>query len=233
MRNSVKAAVGTLLLLVFIALPRAASADIFQLYPKLDCVEPINSTTWRVYLGAANMGHLIFSPLAYETTEINNAQPNIFDPSLYTPPTVFPPGYTPRLFSIDISNGESTRWFLGNGTLLIDPSQFTDSQRCGTVPGPQGPAGPAGPQGAQGPQGPQGPPGPPGDSNTFRASQKYVLPGGGVVTITDPHVDASSVILLQYVGGRGGSELVVVDVQAGQFTARGTPGRQFRYVVFN
>src|SRR5262245_19565275 len=156
------------------ALPRAASADILPLYPKIDCFEQRDSTTWRVYLGAFNM-HTDRTGLP---AEVNNPQPNLFDPSLFTPPTTFPPGYTPRLFSIDISLGDSTTWFLGNGTVLIGPSQFTDSLRCGTVPGPQGPAGPrgdAGPVGPQGPQGLKGDTGPQGPAGTSD------LPAGTII----------------------------------------------------
>jgi len=89
-------------------------------------------------------------------------------------------------------------------------------------------------QGTRGPPGPQGPQGPAGNPNIFPSSQIFTLPNTGVVTITDPNVRPASLIVLQYVGGRGGeSDLVVDTVGTGHFTARGGKGRQFRYVVFN
>jgi hypothetical protein len=49
--------------------------------------------------------------------------------------------------------------------------------------------------------------------------------------------EVSSVILLQVVGtlpkGPGPDARVVLSVAAGQFTAQGPAGVQFRYVVFN
>jgi hypothetical protein len=91
-----------------------------------------------------------------------------------------------------------------------------------------------GTQGPPGPQGPQGPQGPAGNPNIFPSSQIFTFPNTGVVTITDPNVQPASLIVLQYVGGRGGeSDLVVHTVGTGQFAARGGNGRQFRYVVFN
>ena len=62
----------------------------------------------------------------------------------------------------------------------------------------------------------------------------YKFPHDGILTIIDPNVTSTSVIILQYVGGEGNpKELIVLHVGAGQFTAQGKKGRRFRYVVFN
>jgi hypothetical protein len=108
--------------------------------------------------------------------------------------------------------------------------------------GPQGPAGSTGPIGPTGPQGPvgatgaTGPQGPPGSSTIFPGALTHTFPQGGTITVTDANVSAASMILLQYVGApksARGEPASVVSVEAGQFTAEGTPGRSFRYVVFN
>jgi hypothetical protein len=104
--------------------------------------------------------------------------------------------------------------------------------------GPQGLMGPQGLTGAAGPQGPQGATGPQGaagNNNVFPSAQEYEFPGIAVITISDAHVLATSMILVQYVGatGVGGAATVVTYVQNGQFTVTGTAGRKFRYVVFN
>jgi hypothetical protein len=99
--------------------------------------------------------------------------------------------------------------------------------------GPQGlpgPPGPAGPQGPIGPQGPQGSPGPPGASNVFGPSQVYTVPSNGRLTITDPNVTPTSLLVLQYVGGNLLSP-IALNVTSGKFTVVGLPRKQFRYVV--
>src|SRR5215471_11386281 len=122
----------------------------------------------------------------------------------------------------------------------------TGAQGPQGLPGPQGLQGSQGPQGTQGlignpgpigpqgPQGPAGPIGPAGNPNIFPSSQVYTFVGTSTMTISDPHVVATSLILIQYVQpGVGGSPTTVTSVQTGQFTVTGTSGRQFRYVVFN
>jgi collagen triple helix repeat protein len=118
------------------------------------------------------------------------------------------------------------------------PQGQTGQQGAAGATGPQGPAGPQGPQGPTAPQGPQGATGPQGaagNNNVFPSSQVYQFPGSGVITISDPHVLATSMILAQYVGatGVGGAATVVTDVENGKFTVTGTGSRRFRYFVFN
>jgi hypothetical protein len=80
--------------------------------------------------------------------------------------------------------------------------------------------------GQAGPQGPQGPPGPAG---ALVASLTHTFPASGKLTISDPSVTATSVIVVQYVGG---GVLRRITVRDGGFTAIGRPRKQFRYVVF-
>jgi len=73
----------------------------------------------------------------------------------------------------------------------------------------------------------------PPQGSAIASPQVLTFPKSGVLTIQNPTVKPDSVILLQYVGDRGGAALVVSQVGAGQFTATGGMGRQFRYVVLN
>jgi hypothetical protein len=85
--------------------------------------------------------------------------------------------------------------------------------------------------------GPQGPPGPPGNPNIFPSGQVYTFPSNGRLTITDSNVTATSVIVLQYVGGGVAPPLspnpILISTAPGQFTASGVVSKQFRYVVIN
>jgi hypothetical protein len=121
---------------------------------------------------------------------------------------------------------------------LTGPQGATGATGVHGPTGPQGLVGPQGPIGATGPQGPQGaigPQGATGNNNVFPSTQEYQFPGTGVITISDSHVLATSMILVQYVGptGVGGAATVVTDVENGKFTVTGTSSRKFRYVVFN
>ena len=102
--------------------------------------------------------------------------------------------------------------------------------RAGCVQGSQGPQGPVGPQGPQGPQGLQGLPGT--TPNIFPSAQVYTLGKDGKLTVSDAHVTANSVILLQYVGGDKDAP-TAVEIVDGRFSVKGHPNRKFRYVVFN
>jgi len=115
------------------------------------------------------------------------------------------------------------------------PQGLTGQQGATGPTGPQGPIGPQGVPGQTGPQGPTGPQGAAGNNNVFASSQVYEFSGTSVMTISDPHVLPTSMILVQYVGqtGVGGAATVVTDVETGKFTVSGTNGRQFRYVVIN
>jgi hypothetical protein len=54
----------------------------------------------------------------------------------------------------------------------------------------------------------------------------------GRLLIRDPHVGTTSVITIEYMG-RSGRPTSVDRLTMGSFVATGTPGRHFRYVVFN
>ncbi len=100
--------------------------------------------------------------------------------------------------------------------------------------GTTGPQGPAGPHGATGAQGPAGPPGPPGTGDSiFHPQATLRFPRRGRLLVADPHIKPTSMVTLQYVGRRGGRQTSVDRLRDGSFVAVGTPGRYFRYVVFN
>ena len=100
----------------------------------------------------------------------------------------------------------------------------------------------------QGPPGVQGPPGLPGSSNVFPASQVLTLSKRGRLDVTDPNVTATSIIILQYIGGSPAHghddddrdeghgtprHPHAPEISAGHFSVDGIPSRQFRYVVIN
>jgi hypothetical protein len=64
----------------------------------------------------------------------------------------------------------------------------------------------------------------------FGPSQVYTVPSNGRLTITDPHVTPTSLLVLQYVGGNLLSP-IALNVTSGKFTVVGLPRKQFRYVV--
>jgi hypothetical protein len=106
--------------------------------------------------------------------------------------------------------------------------------------GPTGPAGPAGPKGADGAAGPAGAKGaggargPAGDQTTFPAARTYRLDHHGTATIKDPHIKATSMIVVQYVGSgpRTLKPTRVVSTRRGAFTVAGTARAHVRYVVY-
>jgi hypothetical protein len=106
--------------------------------------------------------------------------------------------------------------------------------------GADGAAGPAGPKGADGAAGPAGPkgadgaPGPARDRTTFPAARTYRLDHHGTATIKDPHITATSMIVVQYVGSgpRTLKPTRVVSTRRGAFTVAGTARAQVRYVVY-
>jgi hypothetical protein len=63
------------------------------------------------------------------------------------------------------------------------------------------------------------------------ASQPYTFPRNGVLTITDPAVSPTSVLIVQYVGANRSGDSRIVSVGNGQFTVRGTSQRQLRYIL--
>lgn len=215
---------GTALLVVALGLgvPSVAAPACPDLFPKLTAAIRLDPNTVVLYLGADNFLNVDEVPAI-----------NTFDPNLFSPPSVFGPGFTPMAVAITVDPTlvPTLTWFLGCQTLVVDTANLPDSV---LLPAPTaGPAGPTGPTGPTGPPGPQGPPGPPGSGNTF-PSPVHTFPQGGVRTVADLNVTSTSVILLQYVGGGWHpTQPMVLRVEAGQFTARGQAGRQFRYVVFN
>jgi hypothetical protein len=100
--------------------------------------------------------------------------------------------------------------------------------------GPAGPRGAEGPAGSKGADGAPGPAGPAGDPTTFPAARTYRLDHHGTATIKDPHITATSLVVVQYVGSgpRTLEPTRVVSTRAGAFTVAGTPRAQVRYVVF-
>jgi hypothetical protein len=210
-----RACVAVLVLGLGLGLPAVAAAACPSLFPKLTAAFSIDANTLVLYLGADNF-------LPVEDIPAINA----FDPNVFAPPIAFPPGFTPLLMSITLDPTliPILKWFLGCEVLEIDTASLASSGLLFPAPG-------SGPTGATGPT---GPPGPPGGGNIYPSALIHTFPRGGVLRIEDSNVAATSVILLQYVGGGGNpSELLVLNVEAGRFTAKGRAGRQFRYVVFN
>ena len=202
--------------------PRGAAAACQPIFPKLTAAIRFAPDDVALYFGVDNF------LTVDETPAINT-----FDPNLFTPPSVFGPGFTPMAVMIrfDPTLIPVVKWFLDCQILVVDAANLPDSV---LLPAPTaGPTGPTGATGPTGPPGPQGPPGPPGSGNTF-PSPVHTFPQGGALSVEDLNVTSTSVILLQYVGGGAHpTQPSVVRVQAGRFIAKGQPGRQFRYVVFN
>jgi len=131
---------------------RIKVTDEVPIFPKLDCFETLSNGQLVINLGVDNQ---------LNTTQTPGI--NIFSPESETPPTQFPPGYTPRIFTftIDPTVYSSIQWTLGQTSLYepltIDLTSLSDNFLCGAgQQGPVGPQGPQGPQGIQGIQGPQG-----------------------------------------------------------------------------
>ena len=85
------------------------------------------------------------------------------------------------------------------------------------LPGPPGPAGPTGPPGPMGPG----------------ASGVYTFPPGGEITINDPAIKASSLVIVNYVNGSRGNACAVDDQGNGWATFSGSPNKDFRYIVLD
>jgi hypothetical protein len=204
----------------------SAGAACPDLFPKLTAAIQLGPNDLLLYFGADNFLNVDDTPVI-----------NVFDPNIFVPPVTFRPGSTPLAAAVrlDPTLVPTLKWLLGCETLIVDTANLPDFVFLPTpTTGPPGPAGPAGVSGPPGPQGPAGPPGPAGSPSVFPSATIHTFPGGGVLTVQDPNVTPTSVILAQYVGGGGEpKELIVKEVGAGQFVVRGRAGRQFRYVVFN
>ena len=136
-----------------------------------------------------------------------------------------------RLYVVNdvVAHGDST-WVAEASPGTTEPGAGAAWQvLASTTPGPQGPAGPAG---ARGPAGPAGAPGPPGPQLTFLSPHTLRFSARGRRHVRDPHVSATSVIVVQYMG-RGGRATAVARLRTGSFVATGSPGHRFRYVVYN
>jgi hypothetical protein len=99
--------------------------------------------------------------------------------------------------------------------------------------GADGPEGPRGPEGPVGPQGPAGPRGTSGDQLTFPSPTTRSFSSLGRRRISDAHVTPTSVVVVQYTGEGGSKPTSVSEMRAGGFVALGSPGRHFKYVVFD
>jgi hypothetical protein len=79
--------------------------------------------------------------------------------------------------------------------------------------------------------------GPPGNTNVFPSAQVYTFPSNGTLTIFDPNVTRTSLIVLLYVAGGIPPALsqnpVLISSAPGQFTAAGVVNKPFRYAVIN
>lgn len=99
--------------------------------------------------------------------------------------------------------------------------------------GPRGPSGDTGPQGPAGPRGPAGPAGSPGAQSAFPSPRTFTFAHTGRRLVHDAHVTTTSVVVIQYAGGRSGRPTSVDHQRDGRFVAVGSPRHCFRYVVFN
>jgi hypothetical protein len=124
-----------------------------------------------------------------------------------------------------------------------DPG-LTGAQGPQGLLGPQGPAGPTGPQGdpgaaglqgPAGPAGPAGPRGPKGDAGTGITflSGVETFPPGGQLTINNAAIQATSLIIVNYVNGSRGNACAVDDQGNGWAALSGSPNKQFRYIVID
>jgi hypothetical protein len=144
------------------------------------------------------------------------------------------------LGDIVIHNGAS--WIATSNTDNNEPGAGAGWTELGSLSGgPTGPTGPAGPTGARGlagvqgptgPRGPQGLTGAAGDQLSFPSPLTRRFPRSGRQLIRDSHVGPTSVVTIEYMG-RSGRPTSVDKLTTGSFVATGTPGRHFRYVVFN
>jgi hypothetical protein len=69
-------------------------------------------------------------------------------------------------------------------------------------------------------------------SGPFITSSVNTFPNNGKITINDPNILPTSIVLVQYVGGQL-LPPAALNVVAGAFTAVGLPGQKFRYAVMN
>jgi hypothetical protein len=80
-----------------------------------------------------------------------------------------------------------------------------------------------------------GPEGPPGNTSLFASGQVYTFPSSGTLTILDPNVTPTSLIVLLYVAGgvppAQYQQPVLISTAPGQFTASGIVNKPFRYAV--
>lgn len=190
-----------------LATPALAAIEAL-LFPRLDCFDRVDDTRVTLRVGVDNLN----------TEAVSDPSINFFTPSSVTPPTSFLPGYTPRVLAVTVptttpppeNKPTVVSWILGasGNTLSIDATLLRDAQLCAA--------------GAE------------GDPSVFPSTLVHTFPQEGVLMIEDPNVTPDSAIILQYVGGeRNPKAPIVLSVETGQFTAQGSKGRQFRYVVFN
>jgi hypothetical protein len=104
------------------------------------------------------------------------------------------------------------------------------------VAGAQGEAGATGAQGPQGPVGPIGPTGPQGPKGDTGTGIQFLsgvetFPPGGSITISNSHIHANSLLIVNYVNGSKGNACAVDDQGNGWATFSGSPNKQFRYIV--
>jgi hypothetical protein len=199
--------------------------------PFLDCISYDQATnTVTAFFGyvSANSGSVIIK--VGPDNEITPGLANRGQPDIYAPGTFHMIWHTS--FTLTQFPNGITWTLLGQSVVATnDPNSYCTS--CVCPAGPLGPAGAQGPIGLQGPQGIQGPTGPPGNPNIFPSPEVYTFPFSGTLTISDPTVTPTSMILIQYVSPGVGTPTTAYKLEVGTFTALGDAGRQFRYVVFN
>jgi len=80
-----------------------------------------------------------------------------------------------------------------------------------------------------------GPQGQPGNTSVFPSAQIYACPSSGTLTILDPNVTSTSLIVLLYVAGGVPPAVyqnpLLISSAPGQFTVSGVAGKPFRYAV--
>jgi hypothetical protein len=137
--------VATVAAVVLTASGAAAQND--PLFPQLDCFEEVSETEVRLHIGVTNLSDQEITDPAVNVLEVeDNAIPS---------PTIFKPGYVPRVYSITIAASSNLTWELGQQDypLYVDMNTLEPDRRCANQEGPQGPEGPEGPVGPQGPAG--------------------------------------------------------------------------------
>jgi hypothetical protein len=162
------------LFLLILTTTGAHAAEDIPLYPKLECYDPVGTSEYRLHFGVSNR-----SDAAQRNPELN-----VFtiDDNAISAPTLFDPGYNPRVFSVTVpTSAQTVTWALGQSehVFFVQIAALSNDQRCASattvaVPGPQGPQGEMGVKGEKGDIGEKGDKGDKGDPGGLQMNCRQV-----------------------------------------------------------